>query len=41
MCISDSTHRAIHDAAAEMLGSGSFTALQNSISGDRIDDLLR
>ena len=34
------THRAIHDAAREMLGEGSFTALQHGIGSDTIDDLL-
>ncbi|WP_108814994.1 isocitrate lyase/PEP mutase family protein [Loktanella sp. Alg231-35] len=34
------THRAMHDAATEMLGVGSFAALQKSISSDVIDDLL-
>ncbi|MDP5084824.1 MAG: isocitrate lyase/phosphoenolpyruvate mutase family protein [Yoonia sp.] len=34
------THRAIHDAAHEMLGAGTFDALQHGISSDRIDALL-
>lgn len=34
------THRAIHDAAHEMLGAGTFDALQDGISSDRIDALL-
>ena len=34
------THRALHEAANQMLANGSFAALQNGISSDVIDDLL-
>jgi 2-methylisocitrate lyase-like PEP mutase family enzyme len=34
------THRAIHDAAKAMFGSGDFTPLQNGIAGSEIDKLL-
>lgn len=34
------THRAMYDAATQMLGAGMFDPLQNGISGDIIDDLL-
>lgn len=34
------THRAMHDAAVEMLGAGTFEALQHGISSDVIDGLL-
>lgn len=34
------THRAIHNAATNMLGNGDFSALRNGISSDVIDALL-
>ncbi len=34
------THRAIHDAAQEMFGPGSFALLGNGISGAKVDALL-
>lgn len=34
------THRTLHDAAAEMFGTGSFSLLGHSISGDKIDEFL-
>lgn len=34
------THRAIHDAAQQMFGEGSFDSLTHGISGDTIDALL-
>ena len=34
------THRAIYDAGRAMIGVGAFSALQNGINGDTIDDLL-
>jgi 2-methylisocitrate lyase-like PEP mutase family enzyme len=35
------THRTLHDAAAEMFGEGSFSLLGHSISGDKVDALLK
>jgi len=34
------THRAIHDAALAMVVDGDFSALQNGISGDTVDQML-
>lgn len=34
------THRAIHDTAMDMFGSGDFTGLTHTVSGDKIDALL-
>ena len=34
------THRALHDAATQMFGAGSFESLRKGISSDVIDDLL-
>jgi 2-methylisocitrate lyase-like PEP mutase family enzyme len=34
------THRALYDAAKEMLQNGGFTLLGNSIGGDKVDALL-
>lgn len=34
------THRAMYDAAEDMLGNGGFTLLGNSIDGDKVDALL-
>lgn len=35
------THRAVHDAASEFFGDGTFSTLQNGISSDVIDALLK
>ena len=34
------THRAVHEAVVEMLGSGTFTHFNNAMSGDAVDALL-
>lgn len=34
------THRAMHDAAKQMFGDGSFARLQNGISSDVVDEML-
>ncbi|MBL1436711.1 MAG: isocitrate lyase/phosphoenolpyruvate mutase family protein [Rhodobacteraceae bacterium] len=38
--IARATHRVMDDALEAMLGDGSFTPLQHSISGDKIDKML-
>jgi 2-methylisocitrate lyase-like PEP mutase family enzyme len=35
------THRAIHDSVDEMLNQGTFTALNNAISGSKVDAMLK